>query len=228
MIFIVEDDAAIRELEQYTLQSSGFQVAGFDSSEGFWAALQNQTPELVILDGMLPGEDGFAILKKLRARSAFRRLPVLMVTAKDSELDTVKGLDYGADDYLAKPFGILEFTSRVKAALRRAAPENPSGILCFETIQLDHARHRVTVEGHEVELTYKEYHLLKLLLEYKGLVVSRDQIMHSVWGTDIAVESRTIDMHIRTLRQKLGTAAGYIQTVRKAGYRLALPVEEHV
>lgn len=230
MICIVEDDPAIRELEQYALESNGYHTMGFDSSEGFWKALREIRPEveLVILDVMLPGEDGFQILKRLRADSATRRLPVIMVTAKGSELDTVKGLDYGADDYLAKPFGIMEFLSRVKAALRRAAPAEAGGPLTFGGIALDHARRSVTVDGKHVELTYKEYALLKLLLENQGLVVTRDTILQRVWDTDIPVESRTIDMHIRTLRQKLGSAAGCVRTVRKVGYMLSRQSEERI
>jgi len=226
MIYLVEDDAAIRELEQYALQAAGYSVECFDDARHFWQGMQRHTPNLVILDVMLPDEDGFQILKKLRSHSAYRRLPVIMVTARDSELDTVKGLDYGADDYLTKPFGILEFTSRVRAALRRAAPEESPSLLRFGSICLDHARHRVTVDDAEIALTYKEYALLKLLLENAGLAVSRERIMQQVWGSDIVVESRTMDMHIRTLRQKLGTAGGCIQTVRKVGYRLAQTAEE--
>ena len=205
MIYIVEDDAAIRELEQYALQSSGYEVASFESSEPFWQAMHAAEPELVILDVMLPGEDGFSILKKLR---------------KSSELDTVRGLDCGADDYITKPFGIMEFLSRVRAALRRSAPEARPNVLSFHEILLDNARHNVTVSGTPVELTYKEYSLLRLLLENTNLVVTRETILQVVWGTDISVESRTVDMHIRTLRKKLGDAGKYICTVRKVGYKL--------
>lgn len=226
MIYIVEDDAAIRELEQYALESSGYQVTGFDSPAGFWQAMREAKPELVILDVMLPDEDGYQILKKLRADHATRHLAVIMVTAKSSELDTVKGLDYGADDYITKPFGIMEFLSRVRAALRRAAPTEPDGLLQFGGLTLDHARRCVTVNGDPVELTYKEYALLKLMLENQGVVVSRDEIMQKVWDTDISVESRTIDMHIRTLRQKLGPMADCIRTVRKVGYMLSHQPEE--
>lgn len=226
MIYIVEDDASILDLEQYALQSSGYEVCGFGSAELFWAAVQKRVPDLVILDVMLPGEDGFSILKKLRSGFATRRTAVIMVTAKSSELDTVKGLDCGADDYIAKPFGIMEFISRVRAALRRAAPAEDQPI-CFGPIELDDARRSVTVADKPIELTYKEYALLKLLLERQGTVVSRDTIMHTVWETDVSVESRTIDMHIRTLRQKLGDAAEYLRTVRKVGYMLSEHLEEH-
>ena len=179
MIYIVEDDASIRELEQYALQSNGYEVQGFESA----------------------GEDGFSILKKLRNTPSLRKLPIIMVTAKSSELDTVRGLDCGADDYIAKPFGIMEFLSRVRVALRRSAPEVRPDVLIFHEIQLDNARHSVTVNSTPVELTYKEYCLLRLLLENTSLVVTRETILQVVWGTDISVESRTVDMHIRTLRK---------------------------
>ena len=205
MIYIVEDDASIRELEQYALQSNGYEVQGFESAEPFWQAMRTAEPELVILDVMLPGEDGFSILKKLR---------------NPPSLDTVRGLDCGADDYIAKPFGIMEFLSRVRVALRRSAPEVRPDVLAFHEIQLDNARHSVTVNSTPVELTYKEYCLLRLLLENTSLVVTRETILQVVWGTDISVESRTVDMHIRTLRKKLGDAGRYICTVRKVGYKL--------
>ena len=222
MIYIVEDDGAIRELEEYALGSNGLTAKGFATPGAFWAAVQENVPELVILDVMLPEEDGFSILKKLRQDPATARVPVLMVTAKSSELDTVKGLDSGADDYLAKPFGVMEFISRVKAALRRSAAEKAPAAaqLSFAGITLDDARHTVTVNGRPVELTYKEYSLLKLFLEQPELVVSRDRLMREVWGIEVSVESRTVDMHIRTLRQKLGEAGQHIRTVRKVGYML--------
>mgnify|MGYP000097946950 CR=1 FL=1 len=173
MIYIVEDDAAIRELEQYALQSSGYEVQSFETSEPFWQAMRTAEPELVILDVMLPGEDGFSILKKLRNTPALRRLPIIMVTAKSSELDTVRGLDCGADDYITKPFGIMEFLSRVRAALRRSAPEGKQNVYAFHEILLDNARHSVTVNGTHIDLTYKEYSLLRLLLENKQIAPSR-------------------------------------------------------
>ena len=190
MIYIVEDDSAIRELEQYALQSNGYEAVGFESSEPFWQAVHTAPPELVILDVMLPGEDGFSILKKLRAAPSLRRL------------------------------------SRVRAALRRAEPEARPNIYSFREILLDNARHSVTVSGAPVELTYKEYSLLRLLLENTNLVVTRETILQVVWGTDISVESRTVDMHIRTLRKKLGDAGKYICTVRKVGYKLTDSEEE--
>ena len=221
MIYIVEDDASIRELEQYALQSSGYDVKSFEEPEAFWQAMRITEPELVILDVMLPGEDGFSILKKLRGTPALRQLPIIMVTAKSSELDTVRGLDCGADDYITKPFGIMEFLSRVRAALRRSATPAKPNVYTFHELMLDNARHSVTVNGTPVDLTYKEYSLLRLLLENTNLVVTRETILQVVWGTDISVESRTVDMHIRTLRKKLGSAGSYILTVRKVGYKLA-------
>mgnify|MGYP002985463348 CR=1 FL=1 len=220
MIYIVEDDSSIRELEQYALQSNGYETTGCEDAASFWAALRSGRPDLVILDVMLPDEDGYQILAKLRADPACAATPVIMVTAKTSEIDVVKGLDHGADDYLCKPFGIMEFLSRVRAALRRAEPEARPNVYSFREILLDNARHSVTVSGMPVELTYKEYSLLRLLLENTNLVVTRETILQVVWGTDISVESRTVDMHIRTLRKKLGDAGRYICTVRKVGYKL--------
>ena len=221
MIYIVEDDSSIRELEQYALQSNGYETTGCEDAASFWAALRSGRPDLVILDVMLPDEDGYQILAKLRADPACAATPVIMVTAKTSEIDVVKGLDHGADDYLCKPFGIMEFLSRVRASLRRAAPETRPNVLSFHEILLDNARHSVTVNNQPVELTYKEYSLLRLLLENTNLVVTRETILQVVWGTDISVESRTVDMHIRTLRKKLGDAGRYICTIRKVGYKLA-------
>ena len=221
MIYIVEDDSSIRELEQYALQSNGYETTGCEDAASFWAALRSGRPDLVILDVMLPDEDGYQILAKLRADPTCAATPVIMVTAKTSEIDVVKGLDHGADDYLCKPFGIMEFLSRVRASLRRAAPEERPTVLSFHEILLDNARHSVTVNNQPVELTYKEYSLLRLLLENTNLVVTRETILQVVWGTDISVESRTVDMHIRTLRKKLGDAGRYIGTIRKVGYKLA-------
>ena len=224
MIYIVEDDAAIRELEQYALQSNGYEVASFASSEPFWQAMRTEAPELVILDVMLPDEDGYQILNKLRADPACAHLPVIMVTAKTSEIDVVKGLDHGADDYLCKPFGIMEFISRVRAVLRRAAAAAPApaaSTLHFGEIVLDDVARTVRVGGTPVELTYKEYSLLHLFLEHPDQVLARERIMKEVWDTDDLLESRTIDMHVRTLRQKLGAAGEAIRTVRKVGYKLS-------
>ena len=223
MIYIVEDDSAIRELEQYALQSNGYEAVGFESSEPFWQAVHTTPPELVILDVMLPDEDGYQILSKLRDDPATQTLPVIMVTAKTSEIDVVKGLDHGADDYLCKPFGIMEFISRVKAVLRRAAAAAPAPApktLQFGGIVIDDVARTVKADGVPVELTFKEYALLHLFLEHPDQVLARERIMKEVWDTDDLLESRTIDMHVRTLRQKLGAAGEAIRTVRKVGYKL--------
>ena len=224
MIYIVEDDASIRELEQYALQTNGYEATGCEDGASFWAALHNATPDLVILDVMLPDEDGYQILSKLRADPATQTIPVIMVTAKTSEIDVVKGLDHGADDYLCKPFGIMEFISRVKAVLRRsaaAAPVPAPKTLHFGSIVLDDMARTVRVDGAPVELTFKEYALLHLFMEHPEQVLARERIMKEVWDTDDLLESRTIDMHVRTLRQKLGAAGEAIRTVRKVGYKLS-------
>ena len=224
MIYIVEDDSSIRELEQYALQSNGYDARGCEDAASFWAAVRETRPELVILDVMLPDEDGYQILNKLRADPACAHLPVIMVTAKTSEIDVVKGLDHGADDYLCKPFGIMEFISRVRAVLRRAAAAAPAPAaspLHFGEIVLDDVARTVRVGGTPVELTFKEYALLHLFLEHPDQVLARERIMKEVWDTDDLLESRTIDMHVRTLRQKLGAAGEAIRTVRKVGYKLS-------
>ena len=223
MIYIVEDDASIRELEQYALETNGFPAQGFADGASFRKALREKVPELVILDVMLPDEDGYQILGRLRENAATRTVPVIMVTAKTSEIDVVKGLDHGADDYLCKPFGIMEFISRVKAVLRRSAAAAPAGTaaLRFGAIVLDDMSRTVTVNDEPVELTFKEYSLLHYFLEHPGEVLSRERIMKAVWDTDDLLESRTIDMHVRTLRQKLGEAGEAICTVRKVGYKLS-------
>ena len=224
MIYIVEDDASIRELEQYALQTNGYEANGCEDGASFWAALRNAAPELVILDVMLPDEDGYQILNKLRADPATRTIPVIMVTAKTSEIDVVKGLDHGADDYLCKPFGIMEFISRVKAVLRRsaaAAPAPAPKTLTFGSIVLDDMARTVRGDGAPGELTVKEYALLHLFMEHPEQVLARERIMKEVWDTDDLLESRTIDMHVRTLRQKLGAAGEAIRTVRKVGYKLS-------
>ena len=217
MIYIVEDDASIRELEQYALQTNQYTVRGFEDGASFWAAVRETVPDLVILDVMLPDEDGYQILGRLRETAATRTVPVIMVTAKTSEIDVVKGLDHGADDYLCKPFGIMEFISRVKAVLRRASTAPASTTtLRFGDITLDDVARTVPVE-----LTFKEYSLLHFFLEHPEEVLARERIMKAVWDTDDLLESRTIDMHVRTLRQKLGHAGDAICTVRKVGYKLS-------
>ena len=226
MIYCVEDERNIRELLVYTLETTGFAAEGFETGAELDTAMKKNLPELILLDIMLPGEDGYNILKRLKSDTRTRDIPVIMVTAKEAEFDKVKGLEGGADDYITKPFGIMEFLSRVRAALRRSAPEEKTNVYAFHEILLDNARHSVTVNGAHVDLTYKEYSLLRLLLENTNLVVTRETILQVVWGTDISVESRTVDMHIRTLRKKLGDAGKYICTVRKVGYKLADSEEE--
>lgn len=221
LIYLVEDDPSILELEEYALHAHGYETQGFAEGESFFAACAKALPDLVILDVMLPGEDGFALLKKLRRTAGAEHLPVVMVTARTTELDVVKGLDQGADDYISKPFGVLEFVSRIKAVLRRA--DRTPAQLAFAQIRMDPAARRVTVDDREAELTFKEFELLQLFLQNPGQVLSRDHIMQRVWDTDFCGESRTVDMHVRTLRQKLGEAGACIQTVRKVGYRLTAP-----
>ncbi len=221
-IYLVEDDADIREMERYALQNSGFQVQEFADGAQFLAAMEPASCGLVILDIMLPGLDGLTVLQKLRDREETRELPVILVTAKTTELDKVKGLNLGADDYLCKPFGIMELVARVRALLRRSggAQQEAPAVLECAGIVMDDARHKVTALGHECVLTYKEYELLKLLLLHKNRVLTREQIMDRVWDMSYESESRTVDMHIKTLRQKLGEAGGAIRTVRNVGYQL--------
>jgi two-component system alkaline phosphatase synthesis response regulator PhoP len=204
----------------YTLTIAGFEAKGFADSKAFWEAMQTERPRLVLLDIMLPGEDGISILKKLRAAPSTASLPVIMATAKGSEYDKVIGLDLGADDYLCKPFGMMEMVSRIRAVLRRAAPGEKREYLTYGPITMDPARHVVTVGGREVSLTLKEYDLLKLFMEHVGLVFSRDQLLSSVWDQDYSGETRTVDVHIGTLRTKLGESGEAIRTVRGVGYRL--------
>ena len=219
MIYLVEDDNSIRELVLYTLNSSGLEAEGFDRPSAFWTAMERHTPELVILDIMLPEEDGLTILKRLR--EAGQSLPVMMLTAKSTEYDKVVGLDSGADDYLAKPFGMMELMARVKALLRRSARQEPvSGQYELGRLVLNVAQHTVKVDGEAVTLTLKEFELLQLLLEHKGMVFSRDHLLNRVWGYAFDGENRTVDVHIRTLRQKLGPCGDYIETVRGVGYKI--------
>ena len=221
MIYIVEDDDNIRELEDYALRSGGFTAESFSGGSDFWAACRKEIPDLVLLDIMLPEEDGLQILRQLRANPATKLVPVIMVTAKTTELDVVKGLDLGADDYIPKPFGIMELLSRVKAVLRRSkrAPE-PDTVFSYGDILLDDKRRVVTAGGSVCELTYKEYELLKLLLRNQRLVLTREKILQSVWGYNFEGETRTVDMHIKTLRKKLGAGGELIKTVRNVGYKI--------
>ena len=222
-IFLVEDDADIRETILYALTSASFIAVGFEHSDHFFAHLSaNPTtvPALIILDIMLPGDDGLVILKKLREMPTYQALPVLMLTAKSSEIDKVKGLDLGADDYMTKPFGVMELISRVKALLRRSGLQSADHtLLTHENIQLQHIKRKVLVDDTPITLTFKEYELLHLLMANSGIVLSRDKILESVWGYDYEGESRTLDMHIKSLRQKLGPASNHITTVRNVGYQ---------
>ena len=220
MIYCVEDEGSIRDLMLYTLNMAGYEAQGFAGSEPFWDAMKSARPELIMLDIMLPGEDGISILRKLRSSPVTADIPVIMATAKGSEYDRVVGLDLGADDYLSKPFGMMEMVSRIKAVLRRTQPKGASSLLTQGDISLDPARHSVSAGGREVALTLKEYDLLKLLLEHPGQVFTREHLLSSVWGSDFIGESRTVDVHIGTLRTKLGTAGRQIQTVRGVGYKL--------
>ena len=220
MIFCVEDDDSIRELMVYALTSSGFQAAGFADGPSFWQAMEKGRPELILLDIMLPGEDGISILRRLRAAAETESLPVIMATAKGAEYDKVRGLDSGADDYLVKPFGMLEMVSRVKAVLRRSLPREQAPLLRCGEIAVDRARHLVTVQNAAVSLTLKEFELLCLFMENPGLVFTRDQLLRSVWGAEFIGESRTVDVHIGTLRTKLGQAGKCIGTVRGVGYKM--------
>lgn len=219
MIYIVEDDDNIRQMEAYALQSSGFQVMEFSSGSDMLAQCRKQTPDIILLDIMLPGLDGLTILKMVKNDPALRRVGVIMVTAKSTELDAVVGLDHGADDYIAKPFGIMELISRVKALTRRLANDRPQA-LTIDELTLDDERHIVTSNGKECLLTFKEYELLKYLMLNRGIVLSRDRLMDVVWGTDYEGGSRTVDMHVKTLRQKLGDSGAHIKTVRSVGYKI--------
>jgi len=220
LIYIVEDDKNIQEIEEYALKNAGYDVRCFDEAEDFRKGMEELLPDLLVLDIMLPGEDGLSVLKWLRTNRAGRKVPVIMVTAKASEIDTVKGLDMGADDYITKPFGVMELISRVKALLRRAGRTSEDAVLDFGTIKLDTERRICMVNGVNTELTFKEYELLKCFMSNAGLVLSRDKLMDTVWDSEFAGESRTIDMHVKTLRKKLGDAGGHIITVRNVGYKL--------
>lgn len=220
MIFCVEDDDAIQGLMLYALNAAGFEAKGFPDGAGLFAALQTELPDLILLDIMLPGEDGISILRKLRGQTATAGLPVIMATAKGTEYDKVTGLDLGADDYLAKPFGMMELVSRVKAVLRRYTPARERTILSVNGLHMDLAEHTVTAGGERVILTRKEFELLRLFLSSPGVVFTREALLSAVWDTEFTGETRTVDMHIRTLRQKLGGSGAMIETVRGIGYRL--------
>jgi len=220
MIWCVEDDAGIRDIEVYALVSTGFEARGFEDGDSFWNALQEESPELVILDVMLPGRDGVELLKMMKASETFRDIPVIMATAKGTEYDKIQSLDLGADDYLVKPFGIMEMVSRVKAVLRRCRRIQEARLLTVDGLVLNPVEHTVSIHGERLALTYKEYELLQLFLANPGVAFTREQLLSNIWKTDFMGESRTVDMHIRTLRQKLGSYGSLIETVRNVGYRL--------
>lgn len=220
MIYCVEDDTGIRELMLYTLRASGFEAEGFGDGSALFAGLKNRIPRLILLDIMLPGMDGLDILKKLRAEPVTRAVPVIMATAKGTEYDKVMGLDSGADDYLVKPFGMMEMVSRIRAVLRRAAPVAEERKLAAGALTMNVTEHTVRAEGHRVDLTLKEFELLRLFLEHPGQVFTRDQLLERIWGTDYFGETRTVDVHIGTLRTKLGNCGELIRTVRGVGYRM--------
>ena len=220
LIYIVEDDTNIREIESFALKNSGYQIQDFGNAKEFYRAVKEKKPDLVLLDIMLPDEDGMEILQKLRKNPETKRLPIIMVTAKATELDRVKGLDLGADDYIIKPFGVMELISRVKALLRRSMGEVQEKILKVDEILMDDERHQVYVSDKPCELTFKEYELLRLFMQNRGIVLSRDVIMDRIWDMNCDVESRTLDVHLKTLRAKLGDSAHHIKTIRNVGYRM--------
>lgn len=217
LIYIVEDDESIREIESIALKNSNYIVSAFENAKEFYKKLDELVPDLILLDVMLPDESGYDIVRKLRKRPATQEIPIIMVTAKTTEMDMIKGLDGGADDYIKKPFSIMELITRVKALLRRTAKDEPK-LLKLDDLVIDHERHVVTVNNEPVDLTYKEYELLRLLMGSQGIVMTREVIMRSVWDTDFEGETRTVDMHIKTLRHKLGGYGSRIKTVRNVGY----------
>lgn len=220
MIWCVDDDNAIREIEVYTLEQTGFPARSFPDGPSMLEALKTEIPDLIILDVMMPELDGLEVLKKLRNNTVYQDIPVIMATAKGTEMDKISGLNSGADDYLVKPFGVMEMVARVKAVLRRTAKHTLNNVLTVGNITLKEDEHKVITNGKSIELTHKEFRLLKLFIENVGIVFSRDKLMNEVWGTDYVGETRTVDMHIKTLRQKLGIAGTQIKTVVGVGYRL--------
>ncbi|MDD6727908.1 MAG: response regulator transcription factor [Eubacteriales bacterium] len=219
LVYIVEDDTSIRELEIYALKNSEFEVKGFDSAKEFFKEMDKKAPDLILLDIMLPEDDGLAILGKIRKTAQFSDIPVIMVTAKTGEIDAVKGLDAGADDYITKPFGVMELVSRTKAVLRRTAKKTKT-VLTYKNIELDENKHTVLVDSNEIELTYKEYEILKHLIRNQGIVLTRDRLMEIVWGYNFEQGNRTVDVHIQSLRKKLGSAGEHIKTIRNVGYKV--------
>ena len=220
MIWCVDDDNTIREIEVYTLEQMGFQARGFADGASMLEALKDEMPELIILDIMMPELDGLEVLKRLRGERLWEAIPVIMATAKGTEMDKIGGLNSGADDYLVKPFGVMELVARVNAVLRRTRKDSQQNELTIGNITLNEGRHSVTVSGESITLTNKEFNILTLFMKNPGIVLSRERLMNDIWGTDFIGESRTVDMHIRTLRQKLGASAGHIKTVIGVGYRM--------
>ncbi len=220
MIWCVEDDAGIRDIELYALHSTGFEARGFEDGTAFWEALKEEQPDLVLLDVMLPGMDGVELLRRMKDSLEYSGIPVIMATAKGTEYDKIQSLDLGADDYLVKPFGMMEMISRVKAVLRRCKPQKKEHLLKVDGLVVNVDEHTVSADGERIVLTYKEFELLKLFLSHPGIAFTRDQIFADIWGMDYVGETRTVDMHIRTLRQKLGAYGGLIETVRGVGYRM--------
>ena len=220
MIWCVDDDNTIRDIEVYTLTQTGFEAKGFADGISMLEALKTEKPELIVLDIMLPGKDGVEILKEIRSNPETRKIPVIMATAKGTEMDKIQGLDTGVDDYLVKPFGVMEMVSRIKAVLRRCEPDEKEEVLSIGKITLSDNEHLVTVNGEKVVLTFKEFEILKLFMSNPGIVFSRDKLLSEVWGIDYLCESRTVDMHIKTLRQKLGDAGALIETVIGVGYKM--------
>lgn len=220
LIYCVEDDDNIRELVIYTLQSANYQAEGFENAEKFYKGLKNRKPDIILLDIMLPDEDGISILKKLKASHDTKKLPVIMLTAKSSEYDKIKGLDLGADDYVSKPFGVMELISRIKAVMRRTNSVERENVLVIGEIELDSEKHTVSVNKEQVSLTYKEFELLYNLMINRDLVMSREKLLDLVWNTGYEGESRTVDVHIGSLRQKLGSSGSRIQTIRGVGYKI--------
>lgn len=218
LIYVVEDDKNIREIETYSLKNSGYEVKEFECAADFFEQMSIEKPDLILLDVMLPDDDGLSIVGKLRDDNATAQIPIILVTAKTSEIDKVKGLDIGADDYITKPFGVMELISRVKALLRRSANSRESKSIIIGDVVLDDHKHTIMVSGKVIDFTFKEYELLKLLMQNAGVVTRRETILDKVWGTDFEGESRTLDMHIKTVRQKLGESGSRIKTVRNVGY----------
>lgn len=220
LIYIVEDDESIREIEEFALKNVGHNVVGFENAKSFFKQLEDVIPDLCILDLMLPDESGNDITRKLRQKTETKRIPIIMVTAKTTELDLVKGIEDGADDYIKKPFSVMELISRVKALLRRSAPDEDK-VLVLDNLSVDSSKHEVMIASEKVELTFKEYELLHYLLLNQGIVLSREKIMEEIWGYSYEGESRTLDMHIKTLRQKLGDYGSRIVTIRNVGYKIS-------